>query len=163
MDECIHGLEFGCTLCSGKETLLGDKPEDEPTIPLLLPKRTGRKDPASTIAADVAIGKRCGKCLVLHAPQGCDCSRRAIYDDKFDGAIAMLREAVDAGSISGKEGAGHAFSVLKRAGRKAGIGFEQRPDRPSDAEADRADIIEAFDVEPRWQPYRRTEADYLPI
>jgi hypothetical protein len=161
--ECIHGLEFGCTLCSGKDSLLRDIPEEKPN-PVLLPRRTGRKDPNQTIAVEVAMGKRCGSCRTLHAPQGCKCSRRAIYDAKLEGAVAAAKVYVDANLITGREGAGIAFGVVKRAGRKAGITHDpQEKGQPSDAEADRLDIIEQFEVEPRWQPYRRTEADHLPV
>lgn len=98
----------------------------------------------------------CFRCLTPVAPIGCDCSRKDNYADVRDGANSWLAEQFDCSTVTGKEAAGYAFATVRRGGRRAGITADE-------AQADRLDAIEQFEVEPRWTQFRRQEMNHLPV
>lgn len=151
VEECIHGLEYGCTLCSGKAD---PTPQQEhPVYKFRKPKP--HKDAAITLAEQVARGIICGVCA-SPTEGGCWCVRRDFYADNQHTVRIWLHRHVEANCLDGKTGAGLAFANTTRMARRAGILEE-------DAAADRLEIVDTFEVEPRWQPYRRTEANPLPV
>jgi hypothetical protein len=57
---------------------------------------------------------------------------------------------------SHKVATGLAFTVTTRAARRAGFD-------PDAVREMREDLLERFEVEPTWRPFRRQEADHLPV
>lgn len=167
--ECeLHLLER-CAFCTGLYSCLESlEPEPAPATPSPAKKRA-HVDPAMVIADLVAEGKMCSSCLTLYAPIGCECSRRARFDRAVPDSQEWLTDhATDLDT--GKRGsrpeliaAGLAFTSYARGARRAGVPRDGYPNRPSDQEADRLDILERFGVEAKWSPARTVQADFLPV
>lgn len=186
--ECDHGLEHGCTYCSGKETTrVVPKP-----IKVSKPRKRARIDRDMVVAQRVARGELCEFCLGETAPIGCECSRRAFFADQFGNTgngpsgsdqnaglvqlwlLEHYEQFLPPGSADAARAirsadrvvAGLATSTLNRAGRRAGIVRDAGGASPSDiseAQDYRLDVLARFGTEPRWHQPRTQEADYSPI
>lgn len=74
-EPCIHGLESGCTFCSGKETTLSPLPKQRGPA-----KKKQPVDANAERAAKVAAGEICGLCHLATDGAGCWCVRQEEYD-----------------------------------------------------------------------------------
>lgn len=157
MELCIHELEpEWCSFCLGKETDLG--PASPPPA-----KRAGKKrrkakiDPEIAIAEGVASGELCPSCLTPYKPMGCHHARRAEYVEAWAETQEWISTGVENNLLDPKrDGAAIAFMMQRRLGLRA-------PLLEGEHQADRADIMEALDLQPKWtQPVRR-HPDHLPV
>lgn len=172
--ECVHGITTfdgrGCEICTHGLA------EEAPKI-----TKPGKPKPPKAadleLAAAVAEGLICPLCEMPYdpvggikrhkadrdwrIPMGCDCQRKESHDRNMSVRDAWLSrpEVIDA--YEGRDGkrtalAGMAFTSYNRSARRAAV-------TPDDREADRLDIIERHEVEPRWTAVRVNEADTLPV
>lgn len=123
------------------------------------------------IAQLVADGKMCSKCLTLHAPLGCVCSRRALHADNMEQSADFAEERWHDGSLTQKVAAGLVFTTLSRSSRRNSVLRELDAasvakgytERPSEADSDRLEVLDRFDIIPTWTPPRRNEMNHLPV
>jgi hypothetical protein len=160
MAECAHGLEFGCTFCSGRETTDLRILKPAPRIPNLWIENRGRVDHELVIAEKVAAGVMCPVCLVEYKPRGCKCQAAWLYETTNREATTWAGEQVEDCIMEPKTAATYAYTANRRARLKAGC-IDQ-----ATADADRRAIAETCELEPfksNWRPFRRQEQDYLPV
>jgi hypothetical protein len=156
--ECLHGIaEEWCALCLGtvqpahQEAAGAGKRRARPS--------RATKDADVTTAELVAAGTICGSCLGEVTP-GCLCSRRDLFAVTAGPAQDWLhahqgelsRDPVTANKVA----TGIAFAVTTRAARRAGFDPEAVTEM-------RDDLLTRFEVEPKWSPFRRSEANHLPV
>lgn len=164
--ECLHGLEHGCVLCKEGPTVKKAKVIDFTKVDLAEPSDGAKHDPDVAIAQAVAAGVICSECLTSTLGRGCHCSRRQVYDFDTERGYQFLAEAIETSGLTPREAAGLATAMQRRAGRLASL----TPDTMADGaivegeqSTARLEVLERFNIDPKWFVAHRHEQDHLPV
>lgn len=159
--ECIHGMESGCENCLHPERFITRKKKE--------PKKSrvkaihAKPDPATSKALDILDGVWCAKCDTPRDDHGfCACERNT----RMHAELAAMRAWYDAQPEKTKKAAGWVLlqgssRAVLRSGRDepAGIAGSMVPMGAAVGYETR-DIV---GLDAKWQPYRNTVADEIPV
>lgn len=161
MELCIHELdESWCSYCNGKDAEHGgaQKRKPEPKTPKR--KRKRKRAPVNReirLAEQVAAGEVCGSCLTPFEPIGCQCARRERYHWQGVEVMSWVAECVENNLLDAtRDGMSIAFQMQRRLGLRAGLSEDEH-------QADRLDILELLELDPKWTPVVRRHPDHLPV